>query len=187
VSREVGDKLVERIKWWEDYCARNGGEMNNNPSPGNKAGGLTTILEKSLGAAAKGGTTNLTGVYRYAELVTERGFEFLDSPGYDPASVTGQVASGANVVCFTTGRGSCFGFKPAPSIKLATNTEMYRRMEEDMDVNCGTILDGAVTLDQMGQQIFDLILEVASGKQTKSEALGFGNHEFTPWQIGAVM
>ncbi len=187
VSREVGDKLVERIKWWEDYCERNGGEMNNNPSPGNKAGGLTTILEKSLGAAAKGGTTNLTGVYRYAELVTERGFVFMDSPGYDPASVTGQVASGANVVCFTTGRGSCFGFKPAPSIKLATNTEMYRRMDEDMDINCGEILDGEVSLDQMGRQIFEEILEVASGKHTKSEALGFGNHEFTPWQIGAVM
>jgi altronate hydrolase len=187
VSREVGEKLVERIKWWEDYCARNGGEMNNNPSPGNKAGGLTTILEKSLGAAAKGGTTNLTGVYKYAEPVTARGFTFMDSPGYDPASVTGQVASGANVVCFTTGRGSCFGFKPAPSIKLATNTEMYRRMEEDMDVNCGIILDGEVTLEQMGQQIFDLVLEVASGRRTKSETLGLGNHEFTPWQIGAVM
>jgi altronate hydrolase len=187
VSREVGEKLVERIKWWEDYCARNGGEMNNNPSPGNKAGGLTTILEKSLGAAAKGGTTNLTGVYKYAEPVTARGFVFMDSPGYDPASVTGQVASGANVVCFTTGRGSCFGFKPAPSIKLATNSEMYRRMEEDMDVNCGAILDGQVSLEQMGRQIFELILEVASGRRTKSEALGFGNHEFTPWQIGAVM
>jgi altronate hydrolase len=187
VSREVGEKLVERIRWWEDYCARNGGEMNNNPSPGNKAGGLTTILEKSLGAAAKGGTTNLTGVYKYAEPVTERGFVFMDSPGYDPASVTGQVASGANVVCFTTGRGSCFGFKPAPSIKLATNSEMYRRMEEDMDVNCGAILDGEVSLEQMGERIFELILEVASGRRTKSEALGFGNHEFTPWQIGAVM
>ena len=187
VSREVGEKLVERIKWWEDYCARNGGEMNNNPSPGNKAGGLTTILEKSLGAAAKGGTTNLTGVYKYAEPVTARGFTFMDSPGYDPASVTGQVASGANLVCFTTGRGSCFGFKPAPSIKLATNTEMYRRMEEDMDVNCGTILDGEVTLEQMGQQIFELFLQVASGRRTKSEELGLGNHEFTPWQIGAVM
>jgi altronate hydrolase len=187
VSREVGEKLIERIKWWEDYCARNGGEMNNNPSPGNKAGGLTTILEKSLGAAAKGGTTNLTGVYKYAEPVTARGFTFMDSPGYDPASVTGQVASGANLVCFTTGRGSCFGFKPAPSIKLATNSEMYRRMEEDMDVNCGVILDGEVTLEEMGQRIFDLFLEVASGRRTKSEALGLGNHEFTPWQIGAVM
>jgi altronate hydrolase len=187
VSREVGERLIERIRWWEDYCARNGGEMNNNPSPGNKAGGLTTILEKSLGAAAKGGTTNLTGVYKYAEPVTARGFTFMDSPGYDPASVTGQVASGANLVCFTTGRGSCFGFKPVPSIKLATNTEMYRRMEEDMDVNCGVILDGELTLDQMGQQIFDLFLEVASGRRTKSEQLGLGNHEFTPWLIGAVM
>ncbi len=187
VSREVGEKLVERIKWWEDYCARNGGEMNNNPSPGNKAGGLTTILEKSLGAAAKGGTTNLTGVYKYAEPVTARGFTFMDSPGYDPASVTGQVASGANLVCFTTGRGSCFGFKPAPSIKLATNTEMYRRMEEDMDVNCGIILDGEASVEQMGERIFDLFLEVASGRRTKSEQLGLGNHEFTPWQIGAVM
>jgi arabinonate dehydratase len=187
VSREVGEKLVERIRWWEEYTRINGGEMNNNPSPGNKAGGLTTILEKSLGAAAKGGTTNLTGVYKYAEPVTERGFAFMDSPGYDPASVTGQVASGANVVCFTTGRGSCFGFKPAPSIKLATNTEMYRRMEEDMDVNCGVILDGACTVEEMGARIFDLILEVASGRRTKSEDLGLGNHEFTPWQIGAVM
>jgi altronate hydrolase len=187
VSREVGEKLVERIRWWEEYTKINGGEMNNNPSPGNKAGGLTTILEKSLGAAAKGGTTNLTGVYKYAEPVTARGFTFMDSPGYDPASVTGQVASGANVVCFTTGRGSCFGFKPAPSIKLATNTEMYRRMEEDMDVNCGMILDGGCSVEEMGGRIFDLILEVASGRRTKSEDLGLGNHEFTPWQIGAVM
>ena len=187
VSKEVGERLIERIRWWEEYCDRNGGEMNNNPSPGNKAGGLTTILEKSLGATAKGGTTNLTGVYRYAELVSEPGFAFMDSPGYDPASVTGQVASGANLVCFTTGRGSCFGFKPAPSIKLATNTEMYRRMEEDMDVNCGVILDQGVGVEELGQQIFDMFLRVASGERTKSEALGFGNHEFTPWQIGAVM
>jgi len=187
VSPEVGKKLIERIKWWEEYCARNGGEMNNNPSPGNKAGGLSSILEKSLGAAAKGGTTNLTGVYKYAEPVTEHGFVFMDSPGYDPCSVTGQVASGANVVCFTTGRGSCFGFKPAPSIKLATNSEMYRRMADDMDINCGVILDGGVSLEEMGQQIFDHILAVASGKRTKSEELGFGDNEFTPWQIGAVM
>jgi altronate hydrolase len=187
VSREVGDKLVERIKWWEDYTSRNGGEMNNNPSPGNKAGGLTTILEKSLGAAAKGGTTNLTGVYKYAEPVTAKGFTFMDSPGYDPCSVTGQVASGANVICFTTGRGSCFGFKPTPSIKLATNTDMYRRMEDDMDVNCGDILDGGATVESKGREIFELVLEVASGRRSKSEQLGFGNHEFTPWQIGAVM
>ena len=187
VSKEIGEKLVERIRWWEAYCERNGGEMNNNPSPGNKAGGLTTILEKSLGATAKGGTTNLTGVYRYAEQVTEPGFAFMDSPGYDPASVTGQVAGGANLVCFTTGRGSCFGFKPAPSIKVATNTEMYRRMEEDMDVNTGIILDQGVSVEEMGQKMFELFLRVASGEKTKSEALGFGNHEFTPWQIGAVM
>lgn len=187
VSPDIAEKLIERIHWWEAYCERNGGEMNNNPSPGNKAGGLTTILEKSLGATAKGGTTNLTGVYRYAEAVSKPGFAFMDSPGYDPASVTGQVASGANLVCFTTGRGSCFGFKPAPSIKLATNTDMYRRMEEDMDVNCGVVLDQNVSIEELGQQIFDLFLRVASGERTKSEALGFGNHEFTPWQIGAVM
>ena len=187
VSRPVGEKLVERIKWWEEYCRINGGEMNNNPSPGNKAGGLTTILEKSLGAAAKGGTTNLTGVYKYAEPITERGFVFMDSPGYDPTSATGQVASGGNLICFTTGRGSCFGFKPAPSIKLATNTEMYRRMEEDMDINCGVILDGECSVAEMGTRIFDFMLEVASGRRTKSEELGLGNHEFTPWQIGAVM
>jgi altronate hydrolase len=187
VSRPVGEKLIERIKWWEEYCAINGGEMNNNPSPGNKAGGLTTILEKSLGAAAKGGTTNLVGVYKYAEPITERGFVYMDSPGYDPCSATGQVASGGNLICFTTGRGSCFGFKPVPSIKLATNTAMYRRMDEDMDINCGVILDGEASIEQMGQQIFDLVLEVASGQRSKSEALGLGNHEFTPWQIGAVM
>ncbi len=152
VSRAVGEKLIERIKWWEEYCRINGGEMNNNPSPGNKAGGLTTILEKSLGAAAKGGTTNLVGVYKYAEPITERGFVYMDSPGYDPCSATGQVASGGNLICFTTGRGSCFGFKPVPSIKLATNTEMYRRMDEDMDVNCGVILDGEASIEADGPE-----------------------------------
>ena len=187
VTREVGEKLVERIKWWEDYTRRNGGEMNNNPSPGNKAGGLTTILEKSLGAAAKGGTTNLTGVYKYAEPVTAKGFAFMDSPGYDPCSVTGQVASGANVVCFTTGRGSVFGFKPSPSIKLATNTPMYSRLAEDMDINCGGIAEGDKTVEQVGREVFEKILEVASGTPSKSEALGFGDAEFIPWQIGAVM
>jgi altronate hydrolase len=187
VSREVGEKLIERIRWWEEYTRRNGGEMNNNPSPGNKAGGLTTILEKSLGAAAKGGTTALTGVYRYAEPVTSKGFTFMDTPGYDPAAVTGQVAGGANVVCFTTGRGSCFGYKPAPSIKLATNTAMYRRMDDDMDINCGAILDGEVTMEEMGARIFERILSVASGERTRSERNGFGDNEFVPWQIGAVM
>ncbi|WP_193369571.1 UxaA family hydrolase [Pelagibius marinus] len=187
VSREVGEKLIERIHWWEDYTRRNGGEMNNNPSPGNKAGGLTTILEKSLGAAAKGGTTNLVGVYKYAEPVTAKGFVFMDSPGYDPCSVTGQVASGANVVCFTTGRGSVFGFKPSPSIKLATNSAMYARLSEDMDINCGGIAEGDRTIEQVGREIFEKVLEIASGTPSKSEALGFGDAEFIPWQIGAVM
>ncbi|EWY36804.1 galactarate dehydratase [Skermanella stibiiresistens SB22] len=187
VSRKVGEKLVERIHWWEEYTARNGGEMNNNPSPGNKAGGLTTILEKSLGATAKGGTTNLVEVYKYAEPITAKGFVFMDTPGYDPASATGQVAGGANVVCFTTGRGSVSGFKPAPCIKLATNTTMYDHMEEDMDINCGTVADGLETVEQAGERIFRKILEVASGTPTKSEAQGFGDNEFVPWQIGAVM
>ena len=187
VSQAVGETLVERIRWWEDYTARNGGEMNNNPSPGNKRGGLTTILEKSLGAAAKGGTTNLVGVYKYAEAVTAKGFTFMDSPGYDPCSVTGQVAGGSNLVCFTTGRGSVSGFKPAPCIKLATNATMYERMSEDMDVNCGVIIDQGVALDEMGRAIFELILDIASGTPTKSEAQGFGDSEFIPWQIGAVM
>lgn len=187
VSREVGEKLIARIHWWEEYCRINGGEMNNNPSPGNKAGGLTTILEKSLGAAAKGGTTNLVDVVKYAEPIKARGFVFMDSPGYDPASATGQVASGGTMIVFTTGRGSCFGFKPTPSLKLATNTAMFRRMEEDMDLNCGTILDGEETIEEVGRRIFDLVLRVASGERSKSEALGMGDHEFVPWQIGAVM
>jgi len=186
VSREVGEKLVGIIEWWRDYTAKNDGSMDNNPSPGNKAGGLTTILEKSLGAAAKGGTTRLNGVYRYAEPVTANGFTFMDSPGYDPVSVTGQVAGGCNVVTFTTGRGSAFGCKPSPSIKLATNSDMYARMTEDMDINCGDVLDG-VSIEEKGQQIFAHILRVASGEKTKSEALGYGDHEFVPWQIGAVM
>ncbi len=161
--------------------------MNNNPSPGNKKGGLTTILEKSLGAAAKGGTTNLMGVYKYAEPVTAKGFVYMDSPGYDPASATGQVASGGNVIVFTTGRGSCFGFKPVPSIKVATNSTMYRRMEEDMDINCGTIIEGEETIEQAGKRILDKVVAVASGEKSKSEELGVGDHEFVPWQIGAVM
>ena len=185
-SRAVGEKLVERIRWWEAYTERNGGEMNNNPSPGNKAGGLTTILEKSLGAAAKGGSTPLNAVYEYAEPVDEKGFVFMDTPGYDPVSATGQVAGGANIVCFTTGRGSAYGCKPAPSIKLATNTPMYERMRDDMDINCGDVLDG-VSLEAKGQEIFDEILAVASGKKSKSEELGYGDNEFVPWQIGAVM
>lgn len=185
-NREVGEKLVERIRWWEDYTARNGGEMNNNPSPGNKLGGLTTILEKSLGAAAKGGSTPLNAVYEYAEPVTEKGFVFMDTPGFDPVSATGQVAGGANMLCFTTGRGSAYGCKPTPSIKLATNTPMYERMVDDMDINCGDILEG-VSLEEKGRAIFDEVLAVASGKRTKSEELGYGDNEFVPWQVGAVM
>ncbi len=187
VSRAIGEKLIERIRWWEEYTARTGGEMNNNPSPGNKAGGLTTILEKSLGAVAKGGTTNLTEVYRYAEPITAKGFVFMDTPGYDPVSATGQVAGGANIICFTTGRGSVFGCKPAPSLKLATNTPLYRRMTDDMDINCGPIADGEASVQEIGRQIFDLVLATASGRKTKSEELGMGEEEFTPWQLGAVM
>ena len=187
VSPDVAAKLIDRIRWWEDYTRRNGSEMNNNPSPGNKAGGLTTILEKSLGAVAKGGTTNLIDVYRYAEPVTAKGFVFMDSPGYDPCSITGQVASGANVVCFTTGAGSAFGCKPSPCIKLASNSRMFRFMAEDMDINCGEMLDAGVTLHEMGERIFRFILEVASGTRTKSEGLGVGDSEFIPWNIGAVM
>jgi altronate hydrolase len=186
-SREVGEKIVERIRWWEEHCARTGGEMNNNPSPGNKAGGLTTILEKSLGAVAKGGTTNLVDVYKYAEAITAKGFVYMDSPGYDPVSATGQVAGGANVLCFTTGRGSVFGCKPTPSLKLATNSSLYRRMTDDMDINCGTIVDGEETIQDNGRRIFDLILRTASGQKTKSEALGIGDDEFEPWKIGATM
>lgn len=186
VSREVGERLLERIRWWEDYTARNDGEMDNNPSPGNKRGGLTTILEKSLGAVAKGGTAPLTQVYKFAEPITERGFTYMDSPGYDPASVTGQIASGATLIVFTTGRGSVSGYKPSPCIKLATNSEMYGRMKEDMDINCGDILDG-VSIEAKGREILEEIVAVASGKKTKSEELGFGGAEFVPWQIGAVM
>jgi altronate hydrolase len=186
-TREVGEKLVAIIKWWEDYTARARMSMDNNPSPGNKAGGLTTILEKSLGAAAKGGTMNLVDVYEFAEKVTARGLVFMDTPGYDPVSVTGHVAGGANVVCFTTGRGSVFGCKPSPSLKLATNSRLYQHMEEDMDVNCGTIVDGTETVAQVGERIFKLILQTASGTRTKSELLGFGEDEFAPWVVGATM
>ena len=186
VNRAVGEKLAERIRWWEDYTKRNGGEMNNNPTPGNKAGGLTTILEKSLGAAAKGGSTTLRAVYEYAEPVKEKGFVFMDTPGYDPVGATGQVAGGCNVMCFTTGRGSAFGCKPTPSIKLATNTDIFHRMSDDMDINCGDVLDG-VSIEAKGQEIFDRVLAVASGERTKSENLGYGDLEFVPWQVGAVM
>jgi altronate hydrolase len=187
VNRAVGDKLVERIHWWEQYTERLGGEMNNNPSPGNKAGGLTTILEKSLGAVAKGGTTGLMGVYEYAQPVTAKGFVFMDTPGYDPVSATGQVAGGANMICFTTGRGSAYGCKPAPSLKLATNTALWERQEEDMDINCGVIVDGKASIEQVGQQFFEIILKTASGQPSKSEIFGYGEDEFAPWVLGPTM
>jgi altronate hydrolase len=187
VNRAVGEKLIERIKWWEHYTRINDGEMNNNPSPGNKAGGLTTILEKSLGAVAKGGTSNLQAVYEYAEPVTAHGFVYMDTPGYDPVSATGQVAGGANLICFTTGRGSAYGCAPAPSLKLATNSALWRRQEDDMDLNCGEIIDGSSTIAEMGQRIFELVLATASGAKTKSELHGYGQNEFVPWQVGAVM
>jgi altronate hydrolase len=187
VSRDVAEKLIERIHWWENYTAREGAEINNNPSPGNKAGGLTTILEKSLGAVAKGGTTNLIDVFKYSERVSANGLVFMDTPGNDVVSITGMIAGGANMVCFTTGRGTVCGFKPVPTLKLATNSEMYQKMSDDMDVNCGAIIDNDATIDEMGDFIFNRILETASGHPSKSEELGFGDHEFVPWQIGAVL
>jgi len=187
VARDVGEKLVSRIRWWEDYTAREKGEMNNNPSPGNKAGGLTTILEKSLGAVAKGGTTNLVAVYEYAEPVTAKGFVYMDTPGYDPVSATGQVAGGANMIVFTTGRGSAYGCAPAPSLKLSTNTPLWVKQEEDIDLNCGEIADGTATVDETGQRLFDLMLASASGAKSKSEQHGYGQSEFVPWYLGAVM
>ncbi len=187
INREIGEKLIKRIEWWEKHTTANQAKMDNNPTPGNKNGGLTTILEKSLGAVAKCGTTTLVDVYRYSEPVAAKGFVFMDTPGYDPASITGMVAGGANVTCFTTGRGSVYGGKPVPSIKLATNTEMYSRMQDDMDINCGVIVDGTATTEHVGQQIFQTILDTASGKMSLSEKHGIGDLEFCPWQIGAVM
>jgi altronate hydrolase len=186
VSREVGEKLVERIKWWEKYTSLLGATINNNPSVGNKKGGLTTIYEKSLGAIAKGGTTALRDVYKFAEPIRSKGFVIMDTPGYDPVSVTGLVAGGCNVVVFTTGRGSCFGCKPAPSIKIATNTPMYERMIDDMDINAGVILDGT-PVEDVGREIFERIIAVASGEKTKSEAQGVGDDEFAPWSIGPTL
>ena len=174
------------MRWWEEYTEREGAEMNANPSPGNKAGGLTTVYEKSLGGVTKGGTTPLMDVFLYAEPISTRGFVFMDTPGHDPVSVTGLVAGGANMVVFTTGRGSVFGCKPVPSIKLATNSLVYRHMEEDMDVNCGVILEGT-PLPVVGRQIFEEVIAVASGKKTKSELAGVGEEEFAPWIIGPVL
>ncbi|MGF1544440.1 MAG: UxaA family hydrolase [Parvularculaceae bacterium] len=184
---EVAEKLKELIRWWEGYASQNGGKMDNNPSHGNKAGGLTTIYEKSLGAVAKGGTTRLMDVYRYGEPIDKKGFVLMDSPGYDPMSITGQVASGANIVAFTTGRGSVYGCKPVPSVKLATNTAMFERMSDDMDVNCGRVLDGEATIAEMGEEIFRRLIAIASGERTRSEVHGFGDNEFVPWTYGAQM
>jgi len=187
VSVAVSDKLRARIAWWEAYTRRNNMQMDNNPSAGNKAGGLTTILEKSLGAIAKSGTTNLVDVYEYAQPITAQGFVYMDTPGYDPVSATGQVAGGANLICFTTGRGSAYGCAPSPSIKLATNTALWQRQEDDMDINCGGVVDGAETVQQAGERIFQLMIATASGQHTKSEQHGYGQNEFVPWQLGAVM
>lgn len=186
VSPAVGQKLLDRLAWWERYTRGHNGQFNGVVGPGNQAGGLANIFEKSLGSAMKGGTTPLQAVYEYAEPIDKAGFVFMDSPGYDPVATTGQIASGANMICFTTGRGSMFGSKPAPTIKLASNTPMYRRLEDDMDINCGAILDGEVDVPQMGERIFQAILRHASGQQTKSELLGLGDHEFVPWHLGIV-
>ncbi|MGV3570623.1 MAG: UxaA family hydrolase [Ramlibacter sp.] len=186
VTPEVGQKLLDRLAWWEEYTRGHNGQFNGVVGPGNQAGGLANIFEKSLGSAMKGGTTPLQGVYEYAETIDRSGFVFMDSPGYDPVAVTGQIASGANLICFTTGRGSMFGSKPAPTIKLASNTPMYTRLKNDMDINCGAILDGEVDVPQMGQRIFEAILAHASGSKTRSELLGLGDNEFVPWHLGIV-
>ncbi|MBB4006851.1 UxaA family hydrolase [Allorhizobium taibaishanense] len=186
-SNEIGDKLIARIRWWEDYTRMNKGSMDNNPSPGNKLGGLTTILEKSLGAAAKAGSTPLTDVLAYGERIETPGFVFMDTPGYDPVSATGQIAGGAQMLVFTTGRGSAFGSKPTPTIKLATNSRLFADMPDDMDLNCGDIISGGISVEDKGREILDLVLASASGQKTKSEILGLGDNEFVPWQVGAVM
>ncbi len=186
ISAAVGEKLAQKVKWWEQYAAKLDIEIDNNPSPGNKAGGLTTIYEKSLGAVAKGGTMPLMDVYGYAEPITSRGFVFMDTPGYDPVEATGQVAGGCNVLCFTTGRGSAFGFRPTPSIKISTNTTLYENQKNDMDLNAGKLLDG-VPMQQVADELLDLIIAVASGQKTKSEQLGIGEDEFQPWMIGGTL
>ncbi|MCA9214230.1 MAG: altronate dehydratase [Planctomycetales bacterium] len=186
ISESVGRKLLDRIEWWRWYANIFGEVVDNNRSAGNAAGGLTTIVEKSLGAVAKAGQSPLYDVYQYAEQITSRGLVLMDTPGFDPCSITGMVAGGANMVVFTTGRGSCYGCKPAPSIKIATNTPMYERLSDDMDINAGRVLDDA-TLDEVGNEIFQEILAVASGKPTKSESLGIGDEEFVPWMIGPIL
>jgi altronate hydrolase len=186
ISPEVGQKLVAKIRWWEAYARRNGLEIDNNPTPGNKAGGLTTIYEKSLGAVAKGGSTPLTGVFDYAEPVTARGLTFMDTPGYDPVSVTGMVAGGCNLILFTTGRGSVFGFKPAPSIKICTNSATFNRMAEDMDLDAGRVQAGS-SLEMVAAELFELVITVASGQPSKSEVQGVGEAEFNPWTSAGAL
>ena len=183
----MAERLLGRLQWWERYVADNGGEMNNNPSPGNLAGGITTILEKSLGAVSKGGRSPLRAVYDYAEPVRQAGLVFMDTPGYDPVSATGQIAGGANLVCFTTGRGSVFGSKPVPTIKIATTTGLFERMQSDMDFDSGGIVAGSLSVGEAGERLFRLMLDVASGRRSRSEDNGIGEREFVPWLRGAVM
>lgn len=187
INDGVAATLQSKIDWWRDYVAREGGTLDHNPSPGNKAGGLTTILEKSLGAVAKAGVSPLQAVLEYGERNHARGLLFMDSPGYDPVSITGQIAAGANIVCFTTGRGSTYGSKPVPTLKLASNSLMAQRMSSDMDIDCGPILAGVSSHVEMGDQIFDRILALASGAASKSEQLDLGDDAFVPWQLGAVL
>ena len=186
VSPAVGQKLLDRLAWWAEYTRGHNAQFNGVVGAGNQAGGLANIFEKSLGSAMKGGTTPLVEVVRYAEPITQPGLVFMDSPGYDPVATTGQIASGANLICFTTGRGSMFGSKPAPTLKLASNTPMFERLHEDMDINCGLVIDGALSIEQMGERIFGHILRAASGEKTCSERLGLGDHEFVPWHLGIV-
>ncbi|UHL63870.1 altronate dehydratase family protein [Paralcaligenes sp. KSB-10] len=186
VSPQVGQKLVDQIAWWKDYCERNHAALDNNPSAGNKAGGLTTVLEKSLGGVAKAGTTGLMEVYEYAEPVAQSGLVFMNTPGYDPISATGQVAGGANLICFTTGRGSAYGCAPSPSLKLATNTALWNRQQDDMDMNCGSVIDDGVGIEQLGRELFQMILDCASGVRSRSEIHGYGQNEFVPWQLSVI-
>ncbi len=182
---QVARKLLERIEQYKAYLRQFGGSFNDNPSPGNKEGGLTNILEKSLGAVAKAGTSPLEDVLRYSERVTTPGFVFMDTPGYDPVSLTGLAAGGCNLIAFTTGRGSAIGFPSIPVLKIASNTNTYKRMSGNMDINAGRIADGTATIEQVGQEIFDTLLRVASGERTLAEKLG--HHEFAPWRIGPVL
>lgn len=183
---QIGQKLVDIIDWWKDLCQRNNAALDNNPSAGNKAGGLTTVLEKSLGGVAKGGTTGLMEVYHYAEPVSASGLVFMNTPGYDPMSATGQIAGGANMICFTTGRGSAFGCAPAPSLKLSTNTELWNRQQDDIDMNCGSVVDDGTDIGQLGEAFYQMMIRCASGERSKSETYGYGQNEFVPWQLSVI-